>query len=233
MAFHPQSSSYQQHAAFANYGSSSSSNFGQRQANAQFDIVEWYPQFQSCHRYFIDHAQHSSPVQAVAAFINIQLPYQKMQFPVMSSTTSSPRSSGPHDTHLRPNPFSTSSGNAGHPSAASLIPYIRRLIVTGHDTAPILHGFFGDDWVKGIGSLHEIERRNYLFAAKSTSWLKVKQAYDMSPDETCPFLSPLRDATEEEIQAAEATWSDWLAMQDWMLGPRSPDSPRVKREPRE
>lgn len=64
--------------------------------------------------------------------------------------------------------------------------------------------------------------------------MKVKQAYDMSADETCPFLSPLRDASETEIQAAEATWSEWLAMQDWMLGPRSPDkmrgSPRVKRE---
>jgi len=71
-----------------------------------------------------------------------------------------------------------------------------------------------------------------LFAAKSTSWLKVKQAYDMSPDETIPYLSPLKDASEKEIQMAEAEWSRWLAMQDWMLGPREPEtrSPRVKRE---
>jgi hypothetical protein len=138
--------------------------------------------------------------------------------------------------HLRPSPFSNNN-NAAQAQAVSLIPYIRRLIATGHDTPGVLHGFFGDDWAKGIGALHEIERRNYLFAAKSTSWLKVKQAYDMSPEETCPFLSPLKDATEIEIQAAESTWSEWLAMQDWMLGPRSPDtmkgSPRVKREPEE
>lgn len=113
-----------------------------------------------------------------------------------------------------------------------MIPYIRRLVATGHDTPGVLHGFFGDDWALGIGSLHEIERRNYLFAAKSTSWLKVKQAYDMSPEETIPYLSPLKDASEKEIQMAEAEWSRWLAMQDWMLGPRAPEirSPRVKRE---
>jgi hypothetical protein len=123
-----------------------------------------------------------------------------------------------------------------HAEAVSLIPYIRRLVATGNDTVGILHGFFGDDWVRGVGALHEIERRNYLFAAKSTSWMKVKQAYDMSVDETIPFLSPLKDATEKEIQNAENTWSEWLAMQDWMIGPRAPDGmnrPRVKREPRE
>jgi hypothetical protein len=63
--------------------------------------------------------------------------------------------------------------------------------------------------------------------------MKVKQAYDMSPEETVPFLKPLSNALEKEIQAAESTWSEWLAMQDWMLGPRAPEmnrSPRVKRE---
>lgn len=127
----------------------------------------------------------------------------------------------------------------GQPQACSLIPYIRRLVATGHDSPGVLHGFFGDDWVGGVGSLHEIERRNYLFAAKSTSWMKVKQAYDMSPQETVPFLRPLSNVTEKEIQGAESTWSEWLAMQDWMLGPRAPEtmnqnhSPRVKREPQE
>ena len=85
--------------------------------------------------------------------------------------------------------------------------------------------------------MHEIERRNYLFAAKSASWMEVKQAYDGAQDETVPFLSSLKDPSEKEIQNAEATWSEWLAMQDWMIGPRAPDamkgSPRVKREPRE
>lgn len=200
---------------------------------AEFDILEWYPLFRSCHKYFLDHAQHSPPVQALAAFINIQLPYQKQPFPVgaASSSSSSPRADVPH---LRqPNPFAREQ-NSAHAQGVSLIPYIRRLVATGHDTPAVLHGLFGDDWLGGIGALHEIERRNYLFAAKSTSWMKVKQAYDMSSEETVPFLSPLKGATEKEIQSAEATWSEWLAMQDWMLGPRAPEnmkrSPRVKRE---
>jgi hypothetical protein len=211
--------------------SSSSRSAPQPQESQQFDIVEWYPKFQSCHKYFLDHAQHSGPVQALSAFINIQLPYQKQPNPVLSSS-SSPRAAGPEIPHLRqPNPFPQS---AAHAQAISLIPYIRRLVATGHDTPAVLHGFFGDDWASGIGELHEAERRNYLFAAKSTSWMKVKQAYDMSPEETVPFLRPLRDASEKEIQAAEAGWSEWLAMQDWMLGPRAPETmnrpPRVKRE---
>lgn len=135
--------------------------------------------------------------------------------------------------HLRQqNPFSQGQ-SAAHAQGLSLIPYIRRLVATGHDTPAVLHGFFGDDWATGIGELHEVERRNYLFAAKSTSWMKVKQAYDMSPEETVPFLRPLRDASEKEIQAAEVGWSEWLAMQDWMLGPRAPEmnrGSRVKRE---
>jgi hypothetical protein len=213
-------------------GHYSSRTASQHQESPQFDIVDWYPKFQSCHRYFLDHAQHSGPVQALSAFINIQLPYQKQPTPTISSSSSSPRSGGPEIPHLRqPNPFPQS---AAHAQAVSLIPYIRRLVATGHDTPAVLHGFFGDDWASGIGELHEAERRNYLFAAKSTSWMKVKQAYDMSPEETVPFLRPLRDASEKEIQAAEAGWSEWLAMQDWMLGPRAPETmnrpPRVKRE---
>jgi hypothetical protein len=186
---------------------STSSHPDPRRPKADFDILEWYPQFQSCHRYFLDHSQHTGPIRALAAYINIQLPYQKYPNPVSSYTLSS---SLPASSASKPNP------------QVSLIPYIRRLVATGNDSPSVLHEFFGDDWVKGIGSIHEIERRNYLFAAKSTSWMKVKQSYDMSPDESCPFLIPLKEATEEEIQAAEATWSEWLAMQDWMLGPRSP-----------
>lgn len=161
--------------------------------------------FQSCHRHFLDHAQHAQSVQALAALVNIRLPYQKPTNPAASS---------------------------GQGQSVSLIPYIRRLIVTGHDSPEVLRGFFGTDWAKGIGVIHKVERRNYLFAAKSTSWMKVKQAYDMTPDETCPFLRPLTKATEEEIQAAEAVWSEWLAMQDWMLGPRSPDAMKPSPQPK-
>jgi hypothetical protein len=239
MAFSGRAEPSSQQAFQAEFGNTAG-NEQRRLKQPQFDILEWYPQFQSCHRYFLDHAQHSGPVQALAAFVNIQLPYQKQPYPVMSSSSSSPHSAGPSSglpVHLQaPNPFSSNS-NMGHAQSVSLIPYIRRLVATGHDSPGVLHGFFGDDWVLGIGSLHEIERRNYLFAAKSTSWMKVKSAYDMSPEETVLFLSPLKDATEEEIVAAETTWSEWLAMQDWMLGPRTPDtmsqSPRVKREPQD
>lgn len=221
-----------QASSFPNYGSPSSND--RRATNPSFDIIEWYPQFQSCHRYFLDVAQHTIPVQALAAFINIQLPFQKQAFPVTSSAASSSRSAGPElGVHLRPNPFANQQ-NPPQPHAVSLIPYLRRLVATGHDSPGVLHGFFGDDWLRGVGSLHEIERRNYLFAAKSTDWMKVKQAYDMSPEETVPFLRPLQNVSEKEIQAAESTWSEWLAMQDWMLGPRAPETmgrnPRVKRE---
>ncbi|KAI1767489.1 hypothetical protein GGR53DRAFT_518409 [Hypoxylon sp. FL1150] len=189
---------------------------------SQFDILEWYPQFQSCVRYFLDHAQHSGPIQAVAAFVNIQLPFQK-PYPVISSK---PPGSPPG----MPSPSPISAGKLPMPShspiSISLTPYIRRLIATGLDLPGILHGFFGDDWVAGIGHLHEVERRNFLFAAKSAGWLKVKSQYDMSDDQSIPFLRPLQNVTEKEIVVAEETWSEWLAMQDWMVGPRSPDVDR-------
>lgn len=120
----------------------------------------------------------------------------------------------------------------------SLTPYIRRLIATGFDTPAVLHGFFGDAWSAGVGPLHEVERRNYLFASKSASWLKVKSVYDIGAGDggaggiggagggggqVCPWLSPLRRATDVELRAAEEGWSEWLAMQDWMVGERGID----------
>lgn len=92
------------------------------------------------------------------------------------------------------------------------------------DNPGVLHGMFGDDWVAGVGPLHEQERRNYFFAAKSGGWASVKRDYDMLPMETVPFLRPLSDPGDVEIQAAERTWSEWLAMEDWMVGPRAPDT---------
>lgn len=92
------------------------------------------------------------------------------------------------------------------------------------DSAGIMHGFFGEDWRKGVGPMHECERRNYLFAAKSGGWEKVKCQYDMSPHESVPFLKPLQEVQLAEIEGAEKTWSQWLAMEDWMVGPRAPDA---------
>ena len=106
----------------------------------------------------------------------------------------------------------------------SLIPYLRRLVVTGLDFPGVLHGFFGDDWAAGVGPLHEQERRNYLFAAKSGGWASVKRDYDMLPLETVPFMRPLQGPVIAEIEAAEKSWSEWLAMEDWMVGPRAPES---------
>ncbi|KAI5461079.1 hypothetical protein BGZ63DRAFT_424007 [Mariannaea sp. PMI_226] len=199
---------------------------------SQFDIFDWYPKFQSCQRYFLDHAQYNGPVQTVAAFVNIQLPFQK--------TTSGPltpsRGGSLVPPGIPPASARTTSRDALPVGAqASLVPYIRRLIVTGFDSPAVLHGFFGDDWLQGIGPVHETERRNYLFAAKSDNWAGVKAQYDMADGQTVPFLRPLQSVTEEEIQSAETKWSEWLAMQDWMLGPRAPshvDEPsvRIKRE---
>lgn len=104
----------------------------------------------------------------------------------------------------------------------SLRPYIRRLIVTGRDSASMMQVFFGENWVSGIGPIRQQERVNYLFTAKSSGWASTKAAYDILPDEQTPFLRPLEQPLEEEIRLAEAKWSEWLAMEDWMVGPRSP-----------
>ena len=101
-------------------------------------------------------------------------------------------------------------------------------MVTGFDQASILEGFFGPDWPAGIGPLHEVERRNFLFAAKSDTWLRVKTSYDMAEGQFVPFLRPLQHVSEREIEAAETNWSEWLAMQDWMLGPRAPPGSDAK-----
>ncbi|ETS80120.1 hypothetical protein PFICI_07649 [Pestalotiopsis fici W106-1] len=206
--------------------------------DGQFDIFEWYPQFQSCLRYFLDHAQFSGPVQAVAAFVNIQLPYQRSHHLALSSRSGSSPSAIPSPSPRAGGtiPLSSSSG-----SLATLTPYIRRLVATGFDFPGVLHGFFGDDWVAGVGQMHEVERRNYLFAAKSACWLDVKRHYDEGEGQTVPFLRPLQHSTEEEIANADSHWSEWLAMQDWLIGPRSLDNlegsgtsnspPRFKREP--
>lgn len=214
--------------------------------DGQFDIFEWHGQFQSCVRYFLDHAQHTGPVQAVAAFLNIQLPYQKSP-PISSSVRSgSPPThyNSAHGMHSSgftgmagPGPASmNSSGKAPvsmlcdqaqqqqqqQQASVTLTPYIRRLVATGFDIPGVLHGFFGDDWAVGVGPLHEAERRNYLFAAKSDNWAKVKASYDMDGEQMVPFLKPLQNVSEKEIEGAETSWSEWLAMQDWMLGPRAP-----------
>ncbi|PYH41855.1 uncharacterized protein BP01DRAFT_360056 [Aspergillus saccharolyticus JOP 1030-1] len=182
------------------------------------DIFEWYPRYQSCQRYFLDDAQHSVPVQALSAFLNIRLPFQWESNPVASSSLSTNQSStGANQTS------SVSSGPATIPPSVSLIPYIRRLVATGMDFPGVLQGFFGDDWAAGIGPLHEQERRNYLFAAKSGGWAAVKKEYDIAPLETIPFLRPLQGPLDSEIEAAERSWSEWLAMEDWMVGPRAPD----------
>ncbi|KAB8241966.1 hypothetical protein BDV35DRAFT_367660 [Aspergillus flavus] len=179
-----------------------------------FDIFEWYPHYQNCQRYFLDHAQHSTTVQALSAFLNIRLPYQRQPHPVFNSST---------DHTPTASTTTASISNSNSPPSVSLIPYIRRLVATGMDFPGVLHGFFGDDWGSGVGFLHEQERRNYLFAAKSGGWACVKKDYDISPLETIPFLRPLQGPLDSEIEAAERSWSEWLAMEDWMVGPRAPD----------
>ncbi|KAH7094414.1 hypothetical protein FB567DRAFT_3002 [Paraphoma chrysanthemicola] len=192
----------------------------------QFDIFEWHPSYQSCQRFFLDHAQYETGVQAVAALINICLPFQWTSNPIMNSSGPLPHSSGSaayNQPWPRQGPITNSRGQPA-PAWVSLVPFIRRLIITGMDKEGIMHGFFGDDWKKGVGPVHECERRNYLFAAKSVGWAKVKCQYDMSPHESVPFLKPLQDVQLAEIEGAEKTWSQWLAMEDWMVGPRAPDA---------
>ncbi len=99
----------------------------------------------------------------------------------------------------------------------TLIPYIRRLIVTGLDTKDNYELFFGDKWVDGITVLHETETFNYLFAIKSDTWLRVRDAYDLEDGQEVPFLSPPHQTREEDVRVAELSWSDWLAAQDWIF----------------
>jgi len=102
------------------------------------------------------------------------------------------------------------------PIFVSLIPYIKRLVVTGFDNPAILHGFFGDDWLSGIGHLHECERRNYLFTARAGGWNACKIQYDMDgKDESVPFMKPLEKVTVSEKAGIEKAWEDWEGTWAW------------------
>lgn len=173
---------------------------------------EWYPHYQSCMKHFLDVAQYTQTIQALAAFLNIRLPCQRAVDPVLHYVDWPGHRESDYVTALQ----------SLRSSAVSLIPYIRRLVVTGSDTPAVLSAMFGESWVKGVGPLHSQERINYLFAAKSGGWLSTKSQYDQSAEETVPFLRPLCNAQEYEIREAETRWSEWLAMEDWMLGARSP-----------
>ncbi|KAE8362068.1 hypothetical protein BDV27DRAFT_147291 [Aspergillus caelatus] len=168
---------------------------------SQVDLNEWYPRYWACMQHFLNQGQYSPQVQALAAFVNIRLPYQRSTTPVIGF----------------PNPQNMDSRVEGTYNAPSLRPFIRRLIVTGYDTPSVLQAFFGDDWQAGVGCVCKQERINYLFTAKSGGWTSTKAAYDMLPDEQTPFLRPLREATEEELRIAESRWrvdaptSPWLA----------------------
>ncbi|KAK5746355.1 hypothetical protein LTR17_000735 [Elasticomyces elasticus] len=202
--------------------------------DANFDILEWHPAYQSCQRYFVDHAQHEPATQALCALINIRLPFQWLANPVTSSKASQSTPGSSYGFNPLPRPgASVHSPNRPRsdqatPAAVSLVPYVRRLVVTAFDKPPILHGLFGDDYVRGILPHVDCERRNYLFAAKHGGWRTCKKQYDVGSggggvDETVPFMKPLDEAKMEELTAAEKAWSSWLAMEDWMVGPRAPD----------
>lgn len=198
-----------------------------------FDILEWHPAFQSCQRYFLDHAQYEPGTQAVCALINIRLPHQWLATPITASQSAGSSTSqdrGGASSAFTFNAYSRGSGmnsprsnrNSQPPIFVSPIPYIRRLVVTGFDKPAILHGFFGDDYQRGILPHVECERRNYLFAAKSGGWRSCKKQYDIGSghggDETVPFMKPLSEAKQQELTSAEIAWSNWLAMEDWMVG---------------
>ncbi|RDW86590.1 uncharacterized protein DSM5745_03232 [Aspergillus mulundensis] len=165
-------------------------------------LADWYPAYMECVRHFLNQAQHSAPVQSLAAYMNIRLPYQRAN-PIAH-----------FDANLTENGQSCAQSSLRH--------YIRRLVATGNDTPGMLEAFFGPDWAPGVGGIAKQERLNYLFTAKSAGYAATKAAYDVLPDEQAPFLRPIRDATEEEIAMAEKCWSEWMAMEDWMVGPRSP-----------
>jgi hypothetical protein len=223
-------------------------------------LSDWHPAHQSCQRYFVNQAQHSPWVQAIAAFVNIRLPFQWHDRPLshLPDKDRSPASSPAQDATAfgaaaavaslagAPQQPPEQQRPPGQPKQGrpflSLIPYIRRLVVTGNDTDVVLNCFFGSDWARGVGPQVRVERRNYMFLAKSAGWGTVKQHYDgggqggggpggggggvggsgTRGDEAVPFMAPLNNVLLGEIQSSERAWSDWLAMEDWMLGPRRP-----------
>ncbi|OQN98987.1 hypothetical protein B0A48_14847 [Cryoendolithus antarcticus] len=227
--------------------------------DSSFDVLDWHPAYQSCQRYFLDYAQHEAGTQALCALINIKLPHQWLTTPVPCSN---PASNGASSSHSSANQFTFTSalprgsangagvsspssrsgprsgGPRDPPIFISLVPYIRRLVVTGFDKPPILHGFFGDDYARGILPHVECERRNYLFAAKHGGWRTCKKQYDGGSqeggvDETVPFMKPLTDSKRDEMDAADKAWSSWLAMEDWMVGPRAVDGERERKRERD
>lgn len=205
-----------------------------------FDILDWHPVYQSCQRFFLDHAQHEPATQALCALINIRLPFQYLSNPIESATPpNSSQAPPPTYTFNFPrsggSPTNRSRGSLSRepPVFVSLIPYVKRLVVTGFDKPAILHGLFGDDYKRGVTPHLDCERRNYLFAAKHGGW-SCKKQYDigsgMGGDESVPFMKPLEEAKMDELTAAEKAWSGWLAMEDWMVGPRAPkEDPELGR----
>lgn len=201
-----------------------------------FDVLAWAPAYFSCQRFFLNHAQHEPATQALCALINIRLPFQWRHGPVTSFTPTSGSRTGASAAHRPVHREGSTGQSAVHsPSAmrdspplstfVSLVPYIRRLVITAFDKPGILHGFFGDDYERGILPHVDCERRNYLFSAKHGGWTACKQQYDSGSggggDETVPFMKPLDETTIEELAADEKAWGLWLEMEDWKIGPRA------------
>ncbi|KAI9801412.1 MAG: hypothetical protein M1825_003391 [Sarcosagium campestre] len=188
--------------------------------NTPFDLVKWRLAHEKCLKYFLDFAQYQESVQALCAFMNISLPFQRSPTPVTRYVMppKMPPSPGPPGP-LGPSPprFDTMQS-----SWVSLTPYIRRMVVTGWDRPGPLEAMFGPEWVEGLDQTHEVERRNYLFAVKGGTWSGVKEQYDMGPHETVPYLWHPYAITESELSNAEGTWwSQWIAFRDWQVGPRA------------
>lgn len=209
-----------------------------------FDVFSWYPNYQSCQRYFLEVAQFDYACQALAAFLNIKLPYQKLNPPdfkhyqLASNNVRAglglplpfrmgfpPQPPAPQHIPPLPGQQGVHMQSVDHLSFGnvSLLPYIRRLVVTGYDADGIMHGWFGDDWMAGLNPLLESERQNYMFAAKSSDWLTLKTTYDTVAEESVPFMVPLQRVSEPEIVRAEDAWSAALSMRDWTIGPRGLD----------
>lgn len=208
-----------------------------------FDILDWLPAYQSCQRYFLDYAQHEQATQALCALINIRLPFQHSTHPITTSSRHAPGSTTHTTSSTTTTNNSTSNGNsadfnfsyprpngtntANHqssnpPPPISLLPYLRRLVATNFDKPPILHGFFGDDYERGVLPHLDCERRNYLFAARSGGWEACKRLCDAGTgdagDESVPFLRPLGRVVDEEVRAAEKAWAEWREGMEWTVG---------------
>lgn len=130
-------------------------------------------------------------------------------FPAESfEPTTTPRHSPP-PIPSPTNVMSPSLTKAAYYGWVSPVPYIRRLVVTGNDQNTNFLLWFGPNWERGMAMTIEHERRNMFLAARESTWLQVKESYDIGFDESVPYVCPRKPDDDEEWNRLGSYWYKW------------------------